>query len=105
MYQVLLGMSSPGAFGMSQILAGPAASGRWVGVQNAIGNFAGVIAPALTGVLVEQTHHFTAAFVVAALVSVLGLVGWVWMVPQLAPLAWNERRAAPAAAPSPQAQS
>jgi MFS family permease len=105
MYQVLLGMSSPGAFGMSQILAGPAASGRWVGVQNAIGNFAGVIAPALTGVLVEQTHHFTAAFVVAAVVSVLGLVGWVWMVPQLAPLTWKERRAAPGAAPSPQTQS
>jgi hypothetical protein len=56
-------------------------------------------------VLVEQTHHFTAAFVVAAVVSVLGLVGWVWMVPQLAPLTWKERRAAPGAAPSPQTQS
>jgi MFS family permease len=87
-YQVLLGMASPGAFGISQILAGPAASARWVGVQNAIGNFAGVIAPALTGMLVEETHHFTPAFVVAALVTVLGVIGWVWMVPQLAPLKW-----------------
>jgi MFS family permease len=87
-YQVLSGMSSPGAFAMSQILAGPGASGRWVGIQNAAGNLAGVIAPALTGLLVEQTHHFTAAFVLAAIVSVLGLAGWVWMVPRLAPLSW-----------------
>jgi len=84
-YQILCGMSSPGAFAMSQILAGPGASGRWVGIQNAVGNLAGVIAPALTGLLVEETHHFTAAFLVAAMVSVLGLAGWVWMVPRLAP--------------------
>src|SRR5205807_1828789 len=51
-FQILSGMSSPGAFAMSQILAGPAASARWVGIQNACGNFAGVIAPALTGLLV-----------------------------------------------------
>jgi MFS-type transporter involved in bile tolerance (Atg22 family) len=87
-YQILLGMSSPGAFGISQILAGPGAAARWVGIQNAIGNFAGVIAPVLTGVLVEQTHHFTVAFIVAAAVSLLGLLGWVKMVPRLAPLAW-----------------
>jgi MFS family permease len=88
-FQVLSGMSSPGAFAMSQILAGPTASARWVGIQNACGNFAGVIAPALTGLLVEETHHFTAAFVLAAMVSVLGLAGWVWMVRTVAPLDWQ----------------
>ena len=88
-YQVLSGMSSPGVFAMSQILAGPSASGRWVGIQNAVGNLAGVIAPALTGLLVEGTQHFTAAFLLAALVSVLGLIGWVWMIPRLAPLPWS----------------
>ena len=88
LYQVLTGISSPGAFAMSQILAGPTASARWVGIQNCCGNFAGVIAPALTGLLVERSQHFTGAFVVAAAVSVLGLIGWVWMVPRLAPLPW-----------------
>ena len=87
-YQILSGMSSPGVFAMSQILAGPSASGRWVGIQNAVGNLAGVIAPALTGLLVEETDHFTTAFLLAAMVSVLGLAGWVWMVPRLAPLPW-----------------
>ena len=63
---VLDGANSPGCFGISQILAGPVAAGRWVGIQNGIGNFAGVIAPALTGFLVGQSQHFTSAFLVAA---------------------------------------
>jgi len=87
-YQVLVGASSAGVFAIPQILAGPAASARWVGIQNCCGNFAGVIAPALTGLLVEETHHFTAAFVTAAAVSLAGLVGWTWMVPRVAPLVW-----------------
>jgi cyanate permease len=85
---VLVGASSAGVFAIPQILAGPAASARWVGIQNCCGNFAGVIAPALTGLLVEQTHHFAAAFVTAAAVSLAGLVGWTWMVPRVAPLVW-----------------
>ena len=87
-YQVLSGISSPGIFAIAQILAGPSASGRWVGIQNAIGNLAGVIAPALTGFIVADNRHFTAAFVVAAGVSLLGLIGWVWMVGDVAPLRW-----------------
>ena len=92
-YQILTGAASAGVYAIPQILAGPSASGRWVGIQNCCGTFAGVIAPALTGLLVEETHHFTAAFVTAALVSVAGLIGWVWMVPRLAPLDWTARGA------------
>ena len=47
-YEIFLGFSSPGTFGIGQILAGPAATGRWIGVQNFCGNLAGIIAPALT---------------------------------------------------------
>jgi hypothetical protein len=88
-YQLLTGAASSGVYAIPQILAGPSASGRWVGIQNACGTFAGAIAPAVTGLLVEETGHFAAAFVSAALVSIAGLVGWVWMVPKLAPLTWG----------------
>jgi len=90
-YQILMGMASPGTFAIAQILAGPKAAGRWVGIQNTIANLAGILAPAVAGVLAEYTHHFTAPFILAASISVLGLFGWVWMVGDIAPLDWSAR--------------
>jgi MFS family permease len=89
-YQALTGASSPGLYAVSQILAGPRASGRWVGIQNSVGSLAGVIAPWLTGMIIQSTGRFTNAFVVAAAVSVLGLIGWLWMVPTVAQLPWRK---------------
>jgi sugar phosphate permease len=88
-YQAICGISSPGCYAVPQIFAGPRASGRWVGVQNCIGNFAGVLAPWLTGEIVAETHQFTYAFVVAAAVALLGVVGWVYMLPRIAPIEWD----------------
>jgi MFS family permease len=96
-FQALCGASSPGVYAMCQILAGPRASGRWVGIQNSLGNLPGIIAPWLTGYIIQSTGHFTNAFVVAAAVSLLGLIGWLWMVPRLAQLQWKPR-AEPSAA-------
>jgi MFS family permease len=88
-FQALCGASSPGVYAMCQILAGPRASGRWVGIQNSLGNLPGIIAPMLTGFIIQSTGHFTNAFVVAAAMSMLGLVGWIWMVPKLGQLKWK----------------
>jgi len=90
LFQVLCGASSPCVFAVSQILAGPRAAGRWVGIQNTCGSLAGITAPWLTGFIVDRTHSFTNAFLVAAAVSVLGLVGWIWMLPTLAELPWKK---------------
>jgi MFS family permease len=92
-YQALCGISSPGVFAVSQIIAGPAAAGRWVGIQNTIGNLAGIVAPALTGVVIDWTGHFTLAFVLAAAVAVVGFIGWVFMIPQVAELNWQAQTA------------
>ena len=94
-YQIMCGGSSPGVYAMSQILAGPKASGRWIGLQNCMGSFAGVVSPALTGFIIHANNgHFTNAFIVAAAVSVLGLVGWIWMIPKLDELPWKPKAAA-----------
>ncbi len=88
-FEVVSGCSYPGLFAIPQILAGPRASARWVGIQNAAGNMAGLIAPAITGVLVDRTGLFDIAFALAAGVNVLGLLGWVIMMPRIAPIEWT----------------
>ena len=97
LYMALCGASSPGVYAIAQILAGPKATGRWVGIQNAMGNLAGIIAPALTGFIIDRTGHFTAAFMLGAAVSLLGLVGWIGMLPPLAQLHWSKARSTRAA--------
>lgn len=96
-FQVMMGASSAGTYVMGQILAGPKASGRWVGIQNSIGNVPGMISPALTGFVVQRTGHYELAFVVAAVMSALGIVGWIGLVPKLEPLDWARWRRATAA--------
>jgi len=76
-------------YAMCQILAGPRAAGRWVGVENSIGSLAGVAAPAVTGFIIQSTGHFTYAFVAAGAMSLFGLIGWIWMVPTLKELKWT----------------
>lgn len=97
-FEIISGCSYPGLFAIPQILAGPRASARWVGVQNAAGNAAGLIAPAITGVLVDQTGLFDVAFALAAGVNVLGLIGWVLMLGKIAPIQWTPAVAPVAAA-------
>lgn len=92
-YEVVCGLSSPGVYAIPQILAGPRAAGRWVGVQNTCGNVAGIIAPALTGMLVDWSGSFVSAFVLAAAINVLGLVGWLFILPKIAPLNWQQQGA------------
>lgn len=88
-FEVIAGCSYPGLFAIPQTFAGPEATGRWVGVQNACGNVAGMIAPVVTGLLVDRTGGFDAAFAVAAVVSALGFAGWVWVLPHIAPIDWR----------------
>jgi MFS family permease len=95
LYQMLCGIQSPGVYAVPQILAGPRATGRWVGVQNSVGSFAGVISPAATGLIIKYTGAFTAAFLLAGAVSLLGLIGWIWMLPKLKAIDWEDDGLAP----------
>lgn len=83
-----LGAVGPHIFASGQTLAGPKATGKWIGVQNGWANFAGILGPIITGVLVDRTGGFEAAFVVAAGFTLLGVVGWGLMIRKIAPIDW-----------------
>ncbi|HYL71035.1 MAG TPA: MFS transporter, partial [Candidatus Dormibacteraeota bacterium] len=63
---VSLSVVFPAFYATAQTLAGPAAAARWMGVQNFCGNFAGITAPVVTGLAVDRTGGFAAAFLIAA---------------------------------------
>lgn len=83
------GMIGPNVFAAGQTLAGPHAGGKWMGVQNSIGNLAGVVGPIATGYLIDRTGSFVWAFLLAALIASTGIVAWSLMVKRVAPLRWR----------------
>ncbi|HUL34197.1 MAG TPA: MFS transporter [Candidatus Eisenbacteria bacterium] len=92
---VSFGVMSSNHWAISQTLAGPSAAGRWVGFQNFFGNLSGIIAPAVTGYVVDRTGHFFWAFAIAATVGLASAACWIFVVGPLEPVIWNhELRAA-----------
>lgn len=86
---ICTGAANPLIFSIGQTLAGPSAGGRWMGIQNMGGNFAGILAPIATGVIAGATGSFTGAFVLAAALSVLGVLCWSLALGRIRPLAWK----------------
>ena len=84
------GLFSANLFAMTQTLAGPRAAGKWTGMQNGFGNLAGVAAPWLTGFIVEQTGRFYLAFLVAAVVALLGAACFVFGIGPIRQVNWQE---------------
>ena len=74
------GTASSGVYAIPQTLAGPRLAGRWVGMQNCVANIAGIVAPVLTGFLVQRTGHFSAALTFAAAIAAVGALAWVFGV-------------------------
>jgi MFS family permease len=84
-----IGIWTPALFATTQTLAGPYASGRWMGIQNCLGNVAGMTAPLVTGVVVDRTGHFAIAFGIAAGLAVIGLVSVGFIIRRIAPIDWR----------------
>jgi ACS family D-galactonate transporter-like MFS transporter len=76
---------------ISQTLAGPAAAGRWSGMQNAIGNLAGVVAPWLTGHIVQDKGHFIYAFAVVSVMLGLGAASYLLLIGRIEPIVWRPK--------------
>jgi MFS family permease len=63
--------------------------GRWVGVQNLVGNLGGALAPLVTGRLLDLTGSFRWPFYVTAVAAWVGAVGWCLVVGPLEEIDWR----------------
>ncbi len=91
-----MGLFSSNCWALTQRLAGLEAAGRWTGIQNCIGNFPGVIAPYVTGVVLGKTHSFFAAFAIACAILLLGVAGFWLVIGKPTPVLWRTSMPRPA---------
>ena len=86
---VAIGLYASNVWALSQALAGPAV-GQWTGLQNAVGNLAGVAAPLATGIIVSRTGSFFMAFLSASVIAAAGSLFYIFVVGEVAPIIWTQ---------------
>ncbi len=94
------GLSTPNIYAAAQCLAGPHASGKWVGFMNGVANLSGIVAPMATGFLVDATGSFYGAFAAAASISVFSALSWCLLVWRIEEVSWGRTRSVTNAAPT-----
>jgi ACS family D-galactonate transporter-like MFS transporter len=92
------GATSPGIFAFPQRIAGNQAVGKWYGSQNGISNLAGVVAPSLTGFVLQRTGSFFAPFAITSALCALGILFWSFLVGPVEPINWSKQAHSSAAA-------
>jgi len=85
---LFFGMNTATIFPIGQILGGPHAAGKWMGVQNCLANTAGILAPIITGYVVDWTGKFGLAFALAAAMSLIGIFGWAVIIRRVETVDW-----------------
>lgn len=83
------GLFTSNLWAVTQTLAGVEAAGKWTGVQNGVGNLAGIVAPIVTGFIVETTGNFFLAFVWVCALLVVGALSYLFIVRRVAPVVWK----------------
>lgn len=85
------GASSSNLWAITQTLAGPQAAGRWTGFQNFVGNFAGMVGPALTGYVLQWTGQFYWAFAIMTAVALAGAASWIFLIGRVEQVRWSRQ--------------
>jgi len=84
------GMCGSNIWAITQTIAGPKMAGRWTGLQNLLGNLAGIIAPAVTGFVIDYTGRFIVAFVIMAVVAMLAALSYFFVIGPVQEIAWEQ---------------
>jgi MFS family permease len=85
---VFCGFIASSLLAITQTLAGPPAAAKWTGLQNMLANLAGIVAPIVTGYVVDSTGSFLVAFMLASGAAFLGILGWVVIIPRVEQVEW-----------------
>lgn len=83
------GLFSSNHWAITQTLAGPLAAGKWTGLQNCAGNIAGVVAPIVTGFIVQKTGSFYFAFVWVCVNLLVSSLSYMFIVGKVSPVRWR----------------
>jgi MFS family permease len=83
------GFVNPQIFAIAQTLGGPRAAGKWMALQNMLGNVAGILAPLFTGMLVDFTGGYSWAFGVAAATAVCAALTWSLALRRIEAVDWD----------------
>jgi MFS family permease len=84
------GMCGSNIWAITQTIAGPKMAGRWTGLQNFLGNLAGIIAPAVTGFVIDYTGRFIVAFAIMAVVAMLAALSYFFVIGPVQEIAWEQ---------------
>ncbi len=84
-----MGAWSSNHWALTQFLSGPQAAGKWTGFQNAFGNLSGVAGQIISGYTLKATHSFLAAFAIAGIVLLVGVLGYGFLVGRPEEEPWN----------------
>ncbi len=74
---------------IAQTLAGPRMAGRWSSLQNGFANFSGIVAPWLTGLIVQTRGSARLAFAFTGAVALVGACSWTFLVRRVQPVKWE----------------
>jgi MFS family permease len=86
---VFFGVQSAPMNSITQTLGGPRAAGQWMGIQNLCANFAGVLAPLVTGFIIHRSNNFFWPFAIAAVITLAGVLAYAVLIKRVEPVAWR----------------
>ena len=75
-----LAFAAPVAWSIPALIAPKGTVGSVGSIMNMFGNIAGIAAPIVAGYLLDATHSFTANFLVAAAILVLGILAFLFLL-------------------------
>jgi ACS family D-galactonate transporter-like MFS transporter len=88
---LFMGGSFSNTWAVTQRLAGPKAAGRWTGFQCFVGNLSGIVAPSVTGFVLERTGHFLWAFVIVTAVALTGAASYIFVTGPIEQVSWRKK--------------